>query len=75
MRTELSPTGPDVFCVYSYHKRVRAHSGLNPDLGHFDLVHAQSTKLVEFGTQQSLRKEAVGVVLSSDELDSQLTVL
>ena len=65
------------FCifVYSYHKRVGAYSGLNLGLGHFDLVHAQSTKSVEFGTKQGLRKEVGDIVLSSDVLDySQLTV-
>jgi len=60
--------------VCSYYKRVRAQSGLNRDFGHFGLVHAQRTKLVEFGTQQSLRKEARDVFLSPDKLDSQLTV-
>ena len=60
--------------VYSYYKRVRAQSGLNLDVGHFSLVHAQRTKLVEFSTQQSLRKEVRDVALSPDKLDSQLTV-
>ena len=60
--------------VHSYHKRVRAQSGLNLDFGHFSLVHAQSTKLLEFSTQQSLRKEARDVALSPDKLDSQLAV-
>ena len=60
--------------VHSYHKRVGAYSGLNLDLGNFDLVYAQSTKLVEFGTQQSLRKEVGDVALSSNELDCQLAV-
>ena len=58
--------------VYSYHKRIRAQSGLNVDVGHFNLVHAQRTKLVEFSTQQSLRKEVRDVALSPDKLDSQL---
>ena len=62
----------------SYHcviyKRDKAQSGLNLDFGHFSLVHAQRTKLVEFSTQQSLRKEVRDVFLSPDKLDSQLTV-
>ena len=36
--------------VYAHHKRVRAQNGLNLDFGHFYLVHAQSTKLIELGT-------------------------
>ena len=60
--------------AYSYHKRVRAQSGLNIDFGHFCLVHAQRTKLVEFTMQQSLCKEARDVVLNPDKFDSQLTV-
>ena len=61
--------------VYAHHKRVRVQSELNLDFGHFYLVHAQSTKLIEIGTQQSLRKEVGNVLLSSDKLDSQLPAL
>ena len=55
--------------VYSYYKRVRAYSGLNLDLGHFDLVHTQNTKLVEIDTNEGLRKEVGNIILGSDELD------
>ena len=58
-----------------HHERVRAQSELNLDFGHFDLVHAQSTKLVELGTQQSLREEVGNILLGSDELDSKLPAL
>ena len=59
--------------VYAHHKRVRAQSELHLDFGHFYLVHAQGTKLIELGTQQSLRKEVGNVLLSSDKLDSELS--
>ena len=35
--------------AYAHHKRARAQSELNLDFGHFYLVHAQSTKLIELG--------------------------
>ena len=59
--------------VYAHHKRVRAQSESRLDFGHFYLVHAQSTKLIEIGTQQSLREEVRSVLLGSDKLDSELS--
>ena len=59
--------------VYAHHKRVRAQSELHLDFGHFYLVHAQSTKLIEIDTQQSLREEVGNIFLSSDKLDSELS--
>ena len=62
-----------IVCVH--HERVRAQSESHLDFGHFYLVHTQGTKLIELGTQQSLRKEVGDVLLSSDELDSKLPAL
>ena len=61
--------------VYARYELAAEQSELNFDFSHFDLVHAQSTKLVELGTQQSLCKEVGNIVLGSDELDSELSAL